>query len=82
MPREIVLEENGFRFRRFLQKECSVSYADVLSYSFYGRGTLSIIVNTHDGKYSFYIDVRRFKFLLDELKIKVGEDKELERKFW
>lgn len=82
MPRKIILEEDGFRFQRFLKKECNILYTDVISYTFYGRGTQGIVINTYNKKYSFHIDFRRFKFLQDELKLKVGKDKEAEQKLW
>ncbi|MCL2842524.1 MAG: hypothetical protein FWE28_03530 [Oscillospiraceae bacterium] len=82
MPRKIILEEDGFLFRQLLKKEHKILYVDIISYTFFSSGTLGISIKTCNQKHSFLIDFVRFEYLRDELKLKVGEDKEVKPKFW
>ena len=77
MSHRIVLEENGLVFRDSLRREHKIIYAEIISYKFRGGKQGGVAIHTHDGKYFFYGDMTGWKYLCDEIKLKVGEDKEV-----
>lgn len=82
MSRMVVLKKDGLFYRDALRRKHKIPYADITSYAFYKGRRTGIAVETSDKKYFFHSNLVGYEYLCEEIILKVGEDKKVERNLW
>ena len=83
IPQIVVLEKDGLYFRASLLREDTIRYADITSYTLHPGRPGGMSVRTFDGKrHFFHRDLVGWIYLYEEIKSKVGEDKQEEPIRW
>ena len=82
-PRSVVLEKSGLIYQNWLQQETVILYTEIESYTF-NRGLRAIragiVIRTPHGRGYIFLDGLTGSFYLrDEIRRKVGADKEVQR---
>jgi len=84
MARRVILEENGLVFRDVFRKWHKIAYSDIVAYTVSAGRAEGITVQTSNGKkYAWHADLAGYRYLCEEIKGRVGADKEVknDRKF-
>ena len=74
----IVIEKNGLFVRDYFGRTYNIPYFAIRSYAIlknYGEG---VVIHAHGKKHYFRSDLAGYTYLRDEIKRKVGEEKEVE----
>ena len=82
MSRTVVIEQDGLLYQDSFREKHVIPYDSITSYTFRGGRPGGIAVKTSEKEYFFHNDLVGYKYLCEEIMRKVGEDKEVEQKFW
>ena len=77
MSQMIIIKDNGLFFRDSFRREHVIPYASIIAYTNSSDG---IAVETYDKRYFFRVELSGHIYLCNEIKRRVGEDREVKEK--
>ena len=85
LSKMVIIEESGLYYRDSLRRKHIIPYTSITSYTIHTGYAEGISIQTSDKKHYFGVDMVGYTYLRDEIKLRVGEDKEEKKdiqKFW